>query len=68
MGDVDNRKAAFPNRRTWGSFAAALQSAATYPKVMEAVRSGQAWFSVGAAHASSWLMEREPLREKIILG
>jgi len=62
------RKNVFLNRRDWGSYVAALQSAAAYPKVMEAVRSGQAWFSDGAAQASSWLIGRQPLREKLSLG
>lgn len=68
MGDTDNRKTTFVNRRDWGSYVAALQSAATYPKVMEAVRSGQAWFSDGAAQASSWLMAHQPLPGKFNLG
>ncbi len=63
--DADDRKSAFLNRRDWSSYAAALQGAANYPKIMDAVRSGQAWFSDGAAQASSWLMGRQPLREKL---
>ncbi len=61
MHDDDSRTSTFVNRRDWGSYVAALQSAATYPKVMEAVRSGQAWFTDGAAQASTWLMGRESL-------
>ena len=57
MNDVDSRNTAFLNRRDWGTYLA-LQSAATYPKVIEAVRTGQAWFSDGAAQASNWLMGR----------
>jgi len=68
MHDDESRKHAFVNRRDWGSYLAALQSAATYPKVMEAVRSGQAWFTDGAAHASTWLMGAESLREKFSAG
>ena len=65
QSDADKRKSAFLNRRDWSSYAAALQSAANYAKIMDAVRSGQAWFSDGAAHASSWLMGRQPPREKL---
>jgi hypothetical protein len=58
MNDVDSRNTAFLNRRDWGTHLA-LQSAATYPNVVEAVRTGQAWFSVGAAQASHWLIARQ---------
>jgi hypothetical protein len=68
MHDDEIRKGVFVNRRDWGSYLAALQNAATYPKVMEAVRSGQAWFSDGAAQASTWLIGRESLREKFSAG
>jgi len=69
MNDADDRKNAFLNRRDWGSHLAALQSAAAYPtKVMEAVRSGHAWFSDGATQASTWLMGRQPVREKFSAG
>lgn len=68
MHDVDNPKSAFLNRRDWSSYAAALQSAANYPKIMDAVRSGQVWFSDGAAQASSWLMSRQSLRAKFSPG
>jgi hypothetical protein len=68
MNEADDRQSAFLNRREWGSYLAALQSAATYPKVMEAVRTGQAWFSDGAAHASTWLVGRQPVREKFSVG
>jgi hypothetical protein len=68
MHDDESRKNAFVNRRDWGSYLAALQSAATYPKVMEAVRSGQAWFTDGAAQASTWLIGPQSLREKFSAG
>ncbi len=68
MHEDASRKGAFVNRRDWGSYVAALQSAATYPKVMEAVRSGQAWFTDGAAQASTWLIGRETFREKFSAG
>jgi len=68
MQDEENRKGAFVNRRDWGSYLAALQNAATYPKVMEVVRSGQAWFTDGAVQASTWLMGPESFREKFSAG
>jgi hypothetical protein len=52
--DKRNRHA-FVNRRDWGSYLSALQSAATYPKVLEVVKSGRAWFTQGATQASNWL-------------
>jgi hypothetical protein len=55
---TESRTTVFLNRRDWGTYLA-LQSAVTYPKVMEAVRTGQAWFSDGAAQASSWLIGRQ---------
>jgi hypothetical protein len=55
MQDDNEPKRTFLNRRDWGSYLSALQSAATYPKVMEAVKSGRAWFTEGATQASNWL-------------
>lgn len=46
----------FLNRRDWSSFASALQSATTYPKVIEAVTSGRVWFAEGATQATNWLV------------
>jgi hypothetical protein len=46
----------FLNRRDWGSYLGALQSAATYPKVLEAVKSSRDWFTQGATQASNWLV------------
>ncbi len=46
----------FLNRRDWGSYLSALQSAATYPKVLEAVKSSRDWFTQGATQASNWLV------------
>ncbi len=68
MQDADGRKSVFLNRRDWSSYVAALQNAAVHPKIMDVVRTGQAWFTDGAAQASSWLMGREPLREKLSPG
>ena len=53
----DSMKDAFLNRRDWVSYLAALQSAATYPKVLEAVKSSRDWFAQGATRASSWLVD-----------
>ena len=54
-------KRTFLNRRDWSSYLTALQNAATYPKVMEAVRSGRQWFSLGATQTSNWLAGRAEL-------
>ena len=37
MQDDTELKHAFLNRRDWGSYLSALQNAASYPKVLEAV-------------------------------
>ena len=65
MQDDSDPKTTFLNRRDWGSYLAALQGAtayprvldSVYPKVLEAVNSGCAWFTEGAAHASNWLVD-----------
>jgi hypothetical protein len=66
--DENNSKGTFLNRRDWGSYIAALQSAATYPKVMEAVKSGRAWFTEGATQASNWCIGRAHLADKLSTG
>jgi hypothetical protein len=77
MQDDNETKATFLNRRDWGSYLAALQSAtvyprvldSVYPKVLEAVNSGCAWFTEGAAHASNWLVDgSRTLRDKFSAG
>jgi hypothetical protein len=51
----------FSNHRKWREFVSAVHEsvtypcAATYPKVIGALRSGRDWFNDGAARASSWL-------------
>jgi hypothetical protein len=50
----DDDQPKFLNRRSWQSYLSALQSVATYPKVMEAVQSGRAWFTQNLDRASSW--------------
>ena len=49
------KRSVFLNRRDWSSYLSALQSAASYPKVLEAVKSGRAWFTQSATQASHWL-------------
>jgi hypothetical protein len=61
-------KRTFLNRRDWGSYIRALQSAATSPKVLEAVNSGRAWFTEGATQASNWLAGESRLNDKWGLG
>lgn len=62
-------KRAFLNRRDWGSYLAALQSAAAYPKVVEAaLKSSREWFTQGATQASSWLVGSTGLRDKFSAG
>jgi len=56
MNDIEDFKKVFANRREWGSYVAALAEAASYPRVIQAVRSGRAWFSESAFQASSWLV------------
>jgi len=68
MLDVKEIKLNFPNRREWGSHLSALQSAAAYPKVIEALKSSREWFSQGAAQASSWLTSSAKTRDDFRLG
>jgi hypothetical protein len=56
MLDDNDTKSTFLNRRDWGSYLSALQSAATYPKVLEVVKSSRDWFTQSASEASSWLV------------
>jgi hypothetical protein len=46
----------FSNCREWRTFLTAVQAAVPYPKVRDAVKSGQAWFIDGAAKTSNWLL------------
>ena len=55
----DEVKSSFLNRRDWGSYLIALQSAANYPKVLDAVKSSRDWVAQGATHASNWLAGSE---------
>ena len=56
MQDDTELKHAFLNRRDWVSYLSALQNAASYPKVLEAVKSSRDWFTQSASQASSWLV------------
>jgi len=66
---ADNElKRTFLNRRDWGSYLSALQSAATYLEVLEAVKSSRDWVAQGATQASNWLVGRTELRDKFSPG
>jgi hypothetical protein len=59
----------FSNHRQWREFIAAIHDSvsspcsATYPVVLDALRSGRAWFNDGAAHASNWFAASEACTE-----
>ncbi|HLZ99507.1 MAG TPA: hypothetical protein VKP66_16345 [Steroidobacteraceae bacterium] len=72
--DID-LKHAFLNRRDWGSYLSALQNAASYPKVCEALKlsrdwftQGTSWLTHGASQASSWLVGGTKLQDKLSSG
>jgi hypothetical protein len=46
----------------------ALQSAASYPKVLEVVKSSRDWFTQGATQASNWLVGNTGHRNKFSVG
>jgi hypothetical protein len=68
MQDENDSKRTFLNRRDWGSYLCALQDAAGYPKVCQAVKSGREWFAHGASEASSWLVGSNDLRGRFSAG
>ena len=68
MQDDTELKHSFLNRRDWGSYLSALQNAASYPNVLEAVKSSRAWFTQGASQASNWLVGRTDLHDKLSTG
>jgi hypothetical protein len=68
MSNDKNSNSAFSNRRDWGSYLTALQTAATYPNLKDAVKSGREWFTESAAQASSWLAGSVPLKDKFSTG
>jgi hypothetical protein len=68
MPDDTELKQFFLNRRDWSSYLCALQAAANYPKVLEAVKSSRDWFTQGASEASNWLVGNSELRDKLSAG
>ena len=77
MQDDTELKHTFLNRRDWGSYLSALQNAASYPKVLEAVypkvlleavKSSRDWFTQSASQASSWLVGATELHDKLRTG
>jgi hypothetical protein len=61
MTNFDDMRRKFSNHRQWRDVISAVHEsmtypcAVTYPMVLDALRSGRAWFSDGAARASNWL-------------
>jgi hypothetical protein len=72
MSEFDDIKSNFSNHRQWRDFVTVVHDsvtcAVTYPKVIGALRSGRAWFSDGAARASSWLEAQTTALETLSLG
>jgi hypothetical protein len=72
MSDIEDIKSNFSNDRQWRDFATLVHDsvtcAVTYPKVIGALGSGRAWFSDGAARASSWLSAQTAALETLTLG
>ncbi|MGD0490353.1 MAG: hypothetical protein ABSC32_02295 [Steroidobacteraceae bacterium] len=56
MPVADEKTNKFLNSREWRTFLSAVQSAASYPSVLKALREGQAWLSESAANTSGWLL------------
>ncbi len=61
MANFDDVRRRFSNHRQWREFIAAVHESVvypcsvTYPMVLDALRTGRAWFNDGAARASGWL-------------
>jgi hypothetical protein len=68
MQDDTIGKQAFVNRRDWSSYLSALQNAASYPKVLQAVKTSRDWFTQSASQASSWLVDAAELPNKLSAG
>jgi hypothetical protein len=68
MTNFDDVRRKFSNHRQWRDVISAVHAsmtypcAVTYPMVLDALRSGRAWFSDGAARASNWLSGIEDYR------
>jgi hypothetical protein len=73
MREFRNFKRKFSNNRQWREFVSAVHEsvtypcAATYPKVISALRSGRDWFSDEAARASRQLTAAEDYAEALSL-
>lgn len=65
---TEAKRTFFLNRRDWGSYLVALQSATTYPKVFEAMKWSREWFALNATHASNWLVGDTQLPDKFTTG
>jgi hypothetical protein len=65
MPHYDDPHRTFLNRRDWNSYLSKLQSAASYPKVIEALKSSRAWFTLEAPYASDWLVGSAELGNKL---
>ena len=65
MTNFDDMRRKFSNHRQWREVISAVHDsmtypcAVTYPMVLNALRSSRAWFSDGAARATSWLSGAE---------
>jgi len=57
MQDDNELRGNFLNRREWGSYLSALQTAANYPNMIEALKLTRDWFTQSAADASNWLVD-----------
>ena len=66
MPYYDDPQQTFLNRRDWNSYISKLQTAASYPKLLEAFKSSRAWFAAGATEASDWLVGAPELSEKLV--
>jgi hypothetical protein len=61
MTNFDDMRRKFSNHRQWRDFVSAVHESVTYPcsvtypMVLDALRTGRAWFSDGAVRASNWL-------------
>jgi hypothetical protein len=68
MQDDNEPRRTFLNRRDWTSYLTALQNAAAYPKVFDAVKSSRDWVTQGATQASNWLVGHLEMRDKFSTG
>jgi hypothetical protein len=64
MSNFDDVKRKFSNHRDWRGFIAAVQCSVTYPKAIDALRSGRARFSGWTVPSPKWLMIGEELDDE----